>query len=60
MIILLQGVTIHFAGFFNIFRITMCGKVILLQSVADCYYKLRQVLQSVTDFVTKCVRYYKV
>ena len=51
-----------------------CGKVILLQSVTDCYYKVRQllqsvtycyykvrqVLQSVTDFITKCVRYYKV
>ena len=34
--------------------------IILLQSVTDCYYKVRQVLQSVTDFITKCVRYYKV
>ena len=41
-------------GFFDIFRITNCGKVILLQNVTDCYYKVRQVLQSVTD----C--YYKV
>ena len=40
--------------FFYIFRITKCGKVILLQSVTDCYYKVRQVLQSVTE----C--YYKV
>ena len=51
-----------FAGFSDIFRITKCGKVILLQSVIDCYYKVwqtvitvwqiyykgRQVLQSVT------------
>ena len=43
-----------FAGFFDIFRITKCHKVILLQSVTDCYYKVREVLQSVTD------RYYKV
>ena len=63
-----------FAGFFVIFRVTKCGKVILLQSVTNCYYKVRQVLQSVavcynnvrqvlqsvTDFVTKRVRYHKV
>ena len=63
-----------FAGFFDIFRITKCHKVVLLQSVTDCYYKVRevlqsvtdryykvpQVLQSVTDFITKCIRYYKV
>ena len=41
-----------FAGFFDKFRITKCGKVILLQSVTDCYYKVRQVLQIVT-VVTK-------
>ena len=34
--------------FFDIFRIAKCGKVILLQIVTDCYYKVRQVLQSVT------------
>ena len=45
---------------FDIFRIAKCGKVILLQSVTDCYYKVCQVLQSVRDFITKCVRYYKV
>ena len=44
----------NFAGFFDIFRITKCGKVIVLQSGTDCYYKVHQVLQSVTD----C--YYKV
>ena len=57
MIILLSYYKVwqcNFAGFFDIFRITKCGKVILLQSVTDCYYKVRQVLQSVTD----C--YYKV
>ena len=31
-----------------------------MQSVTDCYYKVRQVLQSATDFITKCVKYYKV
>ena len=66
---------LNFADFFDIFRITKCGKVILLQSVTDChckvcqvlqsvvdcYYKVRHVLQSLRDFVTtKCVRYYKV
>ena len=39
----------NFAGFFDIFRITKCAKVILLQSATDCYCKVRQVLQSVTD-----------
>ena len=48
MIILLQSVT-----YIDIFRITKCSKVILLESVTDCYYKMRQVLQSVTDFITK-------
>ena len=38
----------NFAGFFDIFRLTKCDKVILLQSVTDCYYKVRQLLQSVT------------
>ena len=60
MIILLQSVTMQFTGFFDIFHITKCCKLILLQSVTDCYYKVRQVLQSVTGFITKCVRYYKV
>ena len=32
------------AGLFDIFRITKCGKVVLLQSVTDYYYKVRQVL----------------
>ena len=50
----------NFAGFFYAFRITKCGKVILLQSVSgitkcetDCYYKVRQVLQSATVIITK-------
>ena len=49
MIILLQSVAILFSGFFDIFHITKCGKVILLQNVTDCYYKMRQALQSVTE-----------
>ena len=40
MIILLQNVTIQFRGFFNIFCITKCSKVILLQSVTEVYYKV--------------------
>ena len=60
MTILLQSVTVQFRRLFDIFRITKCGKVILLQSMTDCYYKVRQVLQSATDFIIKCVRYYKV
>ena len=63
MIILLSYYKVwqcNFAGFFDIFRITKCDKVILLQSVTGCHYKVRQVLQSVTAFITKCVRYYKV
>ena len=34
--------------FFDIFRITTCNKVILLESVTDGYYIVCQVLQSVT------------
>ena len=44
MIILLQSVTIQFRKLF----------------LCISYYKVRQVLQSVTDFIIKCVRYYKV
>ena len=36
----------NFAGFFYLFRITNYGKVILFQSVTDCYYKVYQMLQS--------------
>ena len=56
----------NFAGFFDIFRIKKCGKVILLQSVTDCYCKVRQVLQSVTNLLqsasgtTQRDSYYKV
>ena len=54
MNILLQSVQFKFAGFFDIFCIIKCRKGILLQSVTDCYYKVRQVLP-------KCDRiYYKV
>ena len=59
MIILLQSAKIQFRRLFDIFCITKCRKVILLQSVTDCNYKVHQVLQSVTDFISKCVRYYK-
>ena len=48
MIILLQVVTPSFVDFFVIFCIKKYYKVILLQSVTDCYYKVRHVLQSVT------------
>ena len=54
MIILLQSVTTQFRRLFDIFRIAKSNKVILLQNVIGCYYKVRQVLQSATD----C--YYKV
>ena len=49
MIILLQSVTTQFRRFF--WHISYCksSKVILLQSVTSCYYKMRQVLQSATD-----------
>ena len=60
MIILLQSVTTQFRRLFDIFRIAKSNNVVLLQNVTVCYYKVRQVLQSVTDFLTKCVRYYKV
>ena len=45
MIILLQSVAIQFCRFF---LHILYYKVLLLQSVTDCYYKVRQVLQSVT------------
>ena len=60
MIILARSVTIQFRSLFDIFRIKKCSKVILLQSVTDYYYKVHQILQSVTDFIRKCVRYYEV
>ena len=60
MIILARSVTIQFRRLLDIFRIKKCSKVILLQSVTDYYYKVHQVLQSVTDFIRKCVRYHEV
>ena len=60
MIILLQSVTIQFRRTFDIFHITKRNKEILLESVTGCYDKAHQVLQSVTDFITKHFRYYKV
>ena len=59
MIILARSVTIQFRRLFDIYRIKKCSKVILLQSVTD-YYKVHQVLQSVTDFIRKCDKYYQV
>ena len=60
MIILLQSVTTQFRRLFG--HISYCKKQQsnLLQNVTDCYYKVCQVLQSVTDFITKCVRHCKV
>ena len=61
MIVLLQSAAIQFGRLFkHISYYTKRGKVILLQSVRDCYYKVHQVLQSVTDCYYKCVKYYKV
>ena len=61
MIILLQSVTTQFRRLFDIFLIAKSNKVNLLQVVTGCYYKVRQVLQSMTDcYITKCVRYSKV
>ena len=44
-----------FAGFFDIFCMTFCGKVILLQSVTDCYYTVWQLLQSETWHWAFCI-----
>ena len=60
MVILLQSITAQFRRLFNIFLFAKSNKVILLKSVTDCYYKVCQVLQIVTHFIIKCVRYYKV
>ena len=73
MIILLQSVTIQFRRLFwhiSYYKvrqsnfITKCDRLLLqvrqvLKSVTDCYYKVDQVLQTVTDFITKRVRHYK-
>ena len=50
MTILLRSAAIQSISqaFFDIFRITKCIKVILLESVTDCYYIVCQALQSVT------------
>ena len=53
MIILLQSVTIQIRRLFDIFRIKKRRKVVLLQSVTDCYYKVCQILKSVTDSYCK-------
>ena len=36
--------TTQFGSFFDIFPIAECNKVILLQSMTGCYYKVGQVL----------------
>ena len=51
MIILSKSVTIQFR---RLFLYISYYKVILLQSVTDSYYKLRPLLQSLIDFITKC------
>ena len=58
MIILLQSVAtqLSFVCFFDIFCIAKCKEVILLQSVTGCHYKVRQVVPSVTDYITRCLR----
>ena len=43
--------------YYKMLKIKVCQ---VLESVRDCYCKARQVLQKVTDFITKCIRYYKV
>ena len=60
MVILLQSVKLNFVSFFDIFHLAILNKAILLQSVTGCYSKVRQILQSVTEFMTECLRYYKV
>ena len=74
MIILLQSVTNQFSrlfwhiSYYKVWQsdfIRKCDRL-LLQSASGTtkcdklYYKVRQVLQSLTDFITECVRYYKV
>ena len=74
MIILLQSVAIQIRRLFwhiSYYKVRQsnfirkCDRLLLqsasgLQSLTDGYCKVRQVLQSVTEFITKCVRYYKV
>ena len=61
MIILLQNVTTEIQLFWHI-PITKCDEAILskvrqvLQSEANCFNKLRQVLQTATDFCRKCAK----
>ena len=49
MNILLQSVTTQFGSLiWPVFRIAKSNKAILLQSATGCYYKVGQVLQSMT------------
>ena len=59
MIILLQGVAMQFRRLFRHISYYKVRQSDLSQSMTDCYYKVRQVLQSMADFITNCVRYYK-
>lgn len=59
MVILLQSMATQFCRVFFICRITKYYETILLQSVADCYCKVCEVLQSVTDFIITCSKNYK-
>ena len=74
VIILLQSVAIQIRRLFwhiSYYKVRQsnfirkCDRLLLqsasgLQSLTDGYCKVRQVLQSVTEFITKWVRYYKV
>ena len=60
MVILLRSVTIQFRRLFlriSYYKVRQSNFITKCET--DCYYKVRQVLQKVTDFITKCVRYYK-
>ena len=60
MTILLKSMATQFCSLFDILFFAKCNKLVLLQIVTVCYYKVRQVLQYVTDFITTCVRFLKV
>ena len=50
---------VNFLGFRDIFCITKSNKVILLQNVTGCYYKVSQVLERVTDCYYKVRQVYE-
>ena len=57
MIILLQSVTMQFCRLFSHYKVRQRNFV---RKFDKLYYKVGQVLQSVADFITKSVSYYKV